>query len=296
MITPDAAIDQINGRFGQHGARALHAKGTLCSAVFSATPEAARLCRSPLLGGDPVPAVVRFSNGSGNPHHPDNVPDARGMAVKFTLPDGSTTDIVAQSAPRFPVATPDAFMEFLRKLQPAGLLGLPAFLLRHPSAAASLPANARALQPPVSFAGIPYWAIHAYRWLSDDGSRFVRYQFVPETSLGHLKPWEGRRRDRDYLHNDITTRVMDGTVRFTLRVQIAEDGDDVNDASKNWPRSRRTVDVGILEIHGLDETRERDGDVLVFDPTRVCEGIELSDDPVLHFRRKAYSASVSRRT
>jgi catalase len=33
----------------------------------------------------------------------------------------------------------------------------------------------------------------------------------------------------------------------------------------------------------------------VFDPTRVTAGIELSDDPILHFRPRAYSASVERR-
>jgi catalase len=36
--------------------------------------------------------------------------------------------------------------------------------------------------------------------------------------------------------------------------------------------------------------------VLVFDPTRVVDGIELSDDPVLRFRPAAYDVSVARRT
>ena len=35
--------------------------------------------------------------------------------------------------------------------------------------------------------------------------------------------------------------------------------------------------------------------MLVFDPTRVTDGIELSDDPVLRFRPGAYSESVARR-
>ena len=33
----------------------------------------------------------------------------------------------------------------------------------------------------------------------------------------------------------------------------------------------------------------------VFDPTRVVDGIELSDDPILRYRAGAYSESVSRR-
>jgi hypothetical protein len=43
------------------------------------------------------------------------------------------------------------------------------------------------------------------------------------------------------------------------------------------------------------EDPERSGDVIVFDPVRVTDGIELSDDPVLRFRPRAYSVSVDRR-
>ena len=37
-------------------------------------------------------------------------------------------------------------------------------------------------------------------------------------------------------------------------------------------------------LDGPDLERERDGDVLVFDPTRVTDGIELSGDTILRFR------------
>jgi len=36
--------------------------------------------------------------------------------------------------------------------------------------------------------------------------------------------------------------------------------------------------------------------VLVFDPSRVTDGIEGSEDPVLRFRPEAYSESIKRRT
>ena len=53
--------------------------------------------------------------------------------------------------------------------------------------------------------------------------------------------------------------------------------------------------AGTLEISGLETERETGGDVLIFDPTRVTDGIELSADPILQFRSGAYSASVERR-
>ena len=62
-----------------------------------------------------------------------------------------------------------------------------------------------------------------------------------------------------------------------------------------WPAERRRISAGTLELTGLESDREKDGDVLVFDPTRVTDGIELSDDPVLHARRHAYSVSAYKR-
>jgi catalase len=40
---------------------------------------------------------------------------------------------------------------------------------------------------------------------------------------------------------------------------------------------------------------EAPGDVHVFDPTNLCEGIEPSEDKVLQARPHAYSVSIERR-
>jgi catalase len=70
----------------------------------------------------------------------------------------------------------------------------------------------------------------------------------------------------------------------------------VDDPWAVWPAERRRITAGTLEVTGLDTEREKGDDVLVFDPTRVVDGIELSDDPVLRFRSDAYRESVARRT
>ena len=104
MSTDDLArraVDAVCAISGDHpGFRAVHAKGTLCAATFTPSADASRLSRAAHFDGDAVRAHVRFSNGSGNPNAPDFEPrEGRGMATKFYLHDGATTDVVAINLP-----------------------------------------------------------------------------------------------------------------------------------------------------------------------------------------------------
>jgi catalase len=299
VITPEQAIDAINRRFGRHaGYRALHAKGVLCKGTFAATAEGARLTKAAHMQGDPVPALVRFSNGSGDPTSPDYESDVRGMATKLQLEDGRQTDIVSQSVPRFPVRTPDAFIEFVRAMEPGVALvwKLPLFLAQHPEALPSIAGAAKALRPPVSFATRRYYAIHAFRWVDVEGTiRHVRYRWLPDAGEQTLSAREAKSRGRDYLFEELAARLESAPVRFGLELQIARDGDSVDDPTAPWRDDRETIRGATLEVTDLETGRETGDDVLVFDPTNVIDGIELTDDPVLRFRAPAYSESVERR-
>jgi catalase len=295
MVTPAQAIDRIQGVYGAHaGARTLHAKGRFFRGTFTATPEAAALCRSGHLQGQPVPVWVRWSNGVGHPRSKDGAPDVRGMAVSFRLADGTATDLLGQTAPRFPVRTPESFVRLVEASnKPASL---PLFLLRNPSAVPALAANAKALSlvPPRSFAEASYFPIHGYAWTAADGSTcWVRYQLLPQDAEA-ARP-EGEFTGRDRLFEEIEARLAVGPARFTLRVQVAGEGDDPHDPMSVWSRDGRAFDAGTIEVTAPDPEREQDGEVVVFDPTRVVDGIGLSDDPILRFRPAAYSESVNRR-
>jgi catalase len=299
-VTPQEATAAEHAAFGRHpGFRALHAKGIVLAGTFAATPEAANVTTAAHLQGEPVPVTARFSNGAGNPRLPDTAPDVRGLAVKFYLPDGTRTDIVAQTAPQFPVRTPDAFVELIRALGagPRAAIALPRFLARHPEAIPRLAANAGALRPPRSYATVPYFAVHAYGFRDAQGTvRFGRYTLAPEHAEPRLWPHQARGRDRDYLQDEIRARLQRGPVRFTVELQVAAPGDPVDDPSARWPATRERVTLGTLQLTDLDTERETGDDVLVFDPTRVTDGIELTDDPVLRFRPAAYSDSIRERT
>jgi catalase len=294
----EQAVDAINDISGRHeGHRAAHAKGTLLTGTF--TPSDAGLTTAAHMQSEPVRVTARVSNGGGDPGIPDYAKEGRGLAVKFYLPDGSKTDIVALSLPCFFARTPEDFLEFTRARKPDPETGQPdfeklgAWLQAHPEAGQAIQA-ALSADPPESYATVAYNSIHSFRWTAPDGTqRWVRYRFEPEEGERTLSEEEARARGRDYLREDVLGRE---STAFRLVVVVAGEGDAIDDPTVPWPEERERVDVGRLELTGPETEREQGGDILVFDPTRVVDGIELSDDQILRFRPRAYSASVTRRT
>jgi catalase len=299
-LTPQQAIEAIQSYFGSYpGSRALHAKGVLLKGTFTASGQAASLTRAEHMQGDPVPVTARLSNGSGNPNHPDYAPDPRGLAVKFYLPDGSRTDIVAVTTPRFISRTPEGFVELLAA-QGSGIAAawkLPLVFARHPEMLRNAPMLAPSLRPPPSYAAATYHGQHAFKWIDSGGAeRFVRYTWLPEARETRISIREARTRGRDFLRDDLERRLQTAPIRFTLELQLAAPGDPLEDPSAAWPKDRQRVRAGVLELTEQETGRETAGDVLVFDPSRVTDGIECSNDPVLLFRPKVYSESVAKRT
>jgi catalase len=286
-------VDAINDLSGVHpGHRAAHSKGTLLTGTFTPNGTGASLTTASHMDGDPVKVTARFSNGGGDPNVPDYAREGRGMAVKFYLADGEKTDIVALSMPCFFVRTPEDFLDFTRARKDPERL-MPDWLGAHPEAMAGIQA-ALSAEPPASYATATYNSIHSYRWVdAGGGSRFVRYRWEPEAGEQTLSPEDAKALGRDYLQEEIVAR---GESAFRLQVIIATDEDAVDDPTVAWPEERQHVEVGRLVLDGPELEREQDGDVLVMDPTRVTDGIELSDDPILRFRGPAYSVSVERRT
>ena len=303
MPSAEDVVDAINDISGSHpGRRAAHAKGIVCAGTFTPSPGAKEISRAAHLQADPVPTTVRLSNGSGDPTRPDGANDGRGLSVKFYLPDGSRTDIVAITLPRFFVRNPDDFLAFTRARKPDPETGEPdldkvgAFIAEHPEALPAIQFQL-GMAPPASRAQLRYHAIHAFRFLHADGrARYGRYRFEPEAGEAWLDPEEAKSKSPDYLEDELRERMAAGPVSFALAVQLADEADPTDDPTVQWPEEREIVEFGRLEITGRDTERERGDDVLVFDPTRVTDGIECSEDPILKFRPHAYSESVARRT
>ncbi len=296
-------VDAIGEMHGVHpGYRAAHAKGLFCRGSFTATAEAGGLSRAAHLQGEPVRVSARFSNGSGNPEAPDaDRRDGRGLAVKFHLPDGGETDIVAISIPVFFVRNADDFLAFTeaRRPNPDGELDMErvgAFLGEHPETAEALQRILPALTPPASYATCTYYGLHAFGLLdAAGGRRFVRYVLDPEAGELNLSDDEIEAAAPDYLQTEIAERLAAGPVRFDLHAQLAAHEDSLTDPTVAWPDDRPDVTLGTLELTELDTESETDGGVVVFDPTRVTDGIECSEDEILAARSPAYSVSIERR-
>jgi catalase len=297
-----ALVEAIHQAFdGFHaGYRGVHAQGRYYAAVFTATPEAKSLSRAVHLQGQPVPVTVRHSNSpSGRPWGPAN---STSLAAKFYLPDGTVTDLIALPIPLFFVRTPEEALGLIQSGRQDPVTGAPD-LAKVQAFAASRPWVAHALKlaqeigASVSFAQTAFHALHTYRFVNAAGDvHYARYHWEPEAGV-ESQPLEALRlKPPSYLFEELEERLRDHPVGFTLILELAEDGDPTNDSNAPWPSDRRRVPIGRLQITRTTTIEEIGDPVMLHDPTRVTDGIELSGDPVLAARRGIYEVSVAHRT
>jgi catalase len=294
-------VDALHALFGVHpGYRPVHAKGVVCEGTFSPAATAASVSRAPHLQSAAVPITVRFSDFAGVPTVPDGDPLAspRGMAIKFHLPGQIDTDLVAQSYDGFPTRTAEEFLEFVRALAasgPGSLAPKPiaSFLASHPQARRFAEAPKPA---PSSFATESYYGVNAFRFINREGtSRHGRYRIRPEAGEEHLDPAEAARRPGSFLFDELAQRLSRDAARFRLLVQLAAEGDPVDDSSLPWPEERPQIELGTIAVTSQLADSAVAERRLIFDPARLVDGIELSDDPLPPVRSAVYAIAYRRR-
>jgi catalase len=296
--SPAQLVDALHTAFGSHRARAVHAKGIILEGVFTPDPHAATLTTARHLQNQASVVTLRFSDFTGLPDIPDTSPSAnpRGIALKFTMPDGSTTDIVGHSFNGFPTATSDEFRDLLLAIAASGPdaakpTALDGFLEGHPVAKTFLTTQ----KTPASYATITYYGVNSFEFTNARGeSRYVRYQFVPEGGEQLLTPEQVAKSGPLYLSEGIKARVARGPFRFAYYAQLAEPGDRIADPSVAWPDSRARVLLGTIEVRALAANTATEDKALSFSPTNLPDGIKPAD-PMLTFRARAYPISVKER-
>ena len=121
--------------------------------------------------------------------------------------------------------------------------------------------------------------------------RHGRYRVLPEAGLRHLDAAEAAARAPDFLGRELADRLSRGPARFRLLVQLAGEGDAVNDGTVPWPADRPAVELGTLSLRAMVPEPPD----LTFVPTNLVGGVAPSDDPLLLARTRAYRISAERR-
>jgi catalase len=295
--TPVDLVDALNGVFGKHaGDRAAHTKGICLSGSFTPTADAAKLSKAPHFAKE-VQIIARFSLGGGNPEAPDNAQDnVRGLAVKFDLGNGASTDIVTISAPVFFVQTPELFVEFLKTVGSGDQDKIKAFFTAHPE---STRQNAWLTSHPVpaSYAGVGYWGVHAFTFTNAAGEATpIKYKLIPEAGELGLTPEEAKAKGPDFYAGELTERLAKGPVVFDLTAIMGKQGDPTNDPTLRWDEedNRPTTQLGKISIEAI--APQATCDAFSFLPGNVVDGIAgPANDPVFQARTPAYIVSLTRR-
>jgi len=280
--------------------RPVHAKGMVCEGTFTATPAAAALSRAEHFQGKPTKVTVRFSDGAPDPSIPDNSPNAfpRGIAIRFMLPGGDKTDIVAISHNGFIVGSGEEFLE----LEKAILATDPS--KPHPWAVEQfLGAHPRALKfvedpkpAPDSFATESFYGNNALVFVNKKGAKQAfRYQILPVAGSHYLDDAAAKAKSPDYLFIELKARLSKQPVKFRLVAQLPNAGDATSDGSIVWPDDRKTVELGTITITAVVADSDAAQKALAFDPTLLTNGIELSDDELPALRSEVYGISAMHR-
>jgi len=274
-----AMQSQQAAKMGGKPERALHAKqhvGAVGELVVKA-PETARAGVFSM-SGKSWPVYVRFSNGSGR-RQPDATPDVRGFALKLVgvpgtkliggLESAVTQDFLFIDSQALPFSTPDEFMQFIRAAQ-----GGPAKLLPGLISAFGLARALGIIWGSLTAAKVKSFATHAFHTAAPlaFGKTAAKLALFPSQS-----PSPSSAKGADFLRQDLTARLKQAPLAWTLRAQLFVDErtTPIEDAAVTW--TAPWVDLATLTLpkQDLESARGREISELVnqlsFDPWHATE-------------------------
>jgi catalase len=240
--------------------------------------------------------IGRFNLGTPNPNADDSKERVRGLGVMISTPDGQEWRMAMIDPPFFPVASPEAF----RALQIASASKEPDAMAKFAGAHPEIVAFgdwAKSAPWTGSYAEEPYNSLNSFIFTDNAGNDHAgRWSLTPTAQPVPVSPEELAKRGPNFLETEITDRIKNGPARWTMRVAVANAGDQTVDPSKAWPQDRRSVDVGSLVVQQIEAEADGPCRDINFDPTVLPTGIRTSDDPFPAARSAAYRVSYDRRT
>ncbi|MFP2768973.1 catalase family peroxidase [Oceanisphaera sp. KMM 10153] len=296
---PDQIVTALENKFGVYpGERRNHTKGICFTGEFQATAEASALSRSPLLQGAAIPVIGRFSQAGGNLHAPDNKPNAHGMALRFTLPDGQLHQMAMLDLPFFDVATPEGFLQKQLATGKPDPAKIQAFEQAFPETQRLKQALAGQSRIPAGYHRLSYNSINTFILETADGkSTPVRWAFIPtEDKPAYLNAEQAESLGTDYLLSRLQTDLDSGDIRWRMELTLANEDDQLTDPSQPWSGPHQVITAGTLQLQAVDTAADADCRSINFDPLRLSDGVKPSDDPILQARSPAYAISFGKRS
>jgi catalase len=123
----------------------------------------------------------------------------------------------------------------------------------------------------------------------------VKFRFVPQDGEKQLTDAELASAPRDFLEQALMERLAKGPARWDMILTIGEPGDEETNPTILWPKNRKELKAGTLELTSATPSMEAGSNKINYDPMVMQDGIEPTDDPVLLFRSPSYGTSYTRR-
>ena len=144
---------------------------------------------------------------------------------------------------------------------------------------------------PTSFAKESFFAVSAFTFTNANGvSRSGRYRVLPVAGNAYLDEAGAAVQTPNFLFDELQERMAQEPVRFRIVVQLAEEGDIVDDATVRWPEERQQLTFGELALTAIAANNASEQQHIIFDPIPRVDGIAASPRPnirmtfILHCR------------
>jgi catalase len=149
---------------------------------------------------------------------------------------------------------------------------------------------------PSSFARETYNGVDAFIFVNEAGTRQpFRFKLVPVAGEDHVSPEAAAKMPPDFLVDELPKRLSAAPVAFRVMAQLANAGDQTKDPTQPWPSDRKMVDLGTITLTKAASDQAKAQKDLRYLPSRLATGIEVSDDPLIDARVRAYVISFGRR-
>ncbi len=150
---------------------------------------------------------------------------------------------------------------------------------------------------PVSFANEAFYSVNAFKLInSEKRETLVRYRIIPDAGQSYVDKEALTQKSGEFLFDELPKHIQEkGKISFTVKAQIAEEGDVTDDATVRWPEERKLVELGKVELDKLVPESEKEQKYIIFDPIPRVDGIESSADPLLEVRAALYLLSGRQR-